>query len=75
MNINFAKTFGCLATRILSKIAARTMIQYLNLFVFTRNMEIIIKEGQEIKRYVPSEEQQSSGKKVKKIGIAYDLEN
>jgi hypothetical protein len=38
-------------------------------------MEIIIKEGQEIKRYVPSEEQQSSGKKVKKIGIAYDLEN
>ncbi|KAA6336928.1 hypothetical protein EZS27_014955 [termite gut metagenome] len=51
------------------------MIQYLNLFVFTRNMEIIIKDGQEIKRYVPPEEQQSSGKKVKKVGIAYDLEN
>ncbi|MDR2843194.1 MAG: hypothetical protein LBV57_00930, partial [Candidatus Symbiothrix sp.] len=34
MNTNFAKTFVGLATRILSKITALTMIQYLNLFLF-----------------------------------------
>ncbi|KAA6338648.1 hypothetical protein EZS27_013370 [termite gut metagenome] len=41
MNTNFAKTFAGLATRILSKITALTMIQYLNLFVFNRNMNCI----------------------------------
>ncbi|KAA6326018.1 hypothetical protein EZS27_024829 [termite gut metagenome] len=41
MNTNFAKTFGGLATRILSKITALTMIQYLNLFLFNRNMNCI----------------------------------
>lgn len=30
------------------------------------NMEIITKEGQEIKRYTPSEEQETSGKRGKK---------
>jgi hypothetical protein len=38
MNINFAKTFEGMATRILSKITAITVIQYLNLFVFNRNI-------------------------------------
>ncbi|MDR2121940.1 MAG: DUF2149 domain-containing protein [Flavobacteriaceae bacterium] len=38
------------------------------------NMEIITKEGNKIDRYVPSQER-SSGKKGKKVGIAYELEN
>jgi predicted ATPase len=33
---NYAKTFECFKTRILSKITALTMIQYLNKFVFLR---------------------------------------
>ncbi|KAA6339131.1 hypothetical protein EZS27_012925 [termite gut metagenome] len=41
MNTNFAKTFGGIATRILSKITALTMMQYLNLFVLNRNMNSI----------------------------------
>lgn len=40
------------------------------------NMEIITKEGQKINRYTPSENQDNaSGKKGKKVGIAYELEN
>lgn len=40
------------------------------------NMEIITKEGQKINRYTPSENQDSrSGKKGKKVGIAYELDN
>ncbi len=39
------------------------------------NMEIITKEGKEITRYKPSENKESSGKKGKKVGIAYELEN
>lgn len=39
------------------------------------NMEIITKEGQKINRYTPSEDQQTSGKKGKKVGIAYELDN
>jgi hypothetical protein len=38
LNINFAKTFEGLVTGILSKITAITVIQYLNLFVFNRNI-------------------------------------
>ncbi len=38
------------------------------------NMEIITKEGNKINKYTPSNEQ-SSGKKGKKVGIAYELEN
>jgi hypothetical protein len=41
MNINFAKTFEGLATRILSKITSITLIQYLNLFVFNRKVNAI----------------------------------
>ncbi|KAA6339037.1 hypothetical protein EZS27_013005 [termite gut metagenome] len=41
MNTNFAKTFGGLATRILLKITELTMIQYLNLVLFNRNMNSI----------------------------------
>ena len=37
------------------------------------NMEIITKEGQEIKRY--SEKQETSGKRGKKVGVAYQLES
>lgn len=40
------------------------------------NMEIITKEGTKINRYTPSENQnESTGKKGKKVGIAYELEN
>ena len=39
------------------------------------NMEIITKEGEKINRYTPSEDQQTSGKLGKKVGIAYELEN
>lgn len=40
------------------------------------NMEIITKEGEKINRYTPSEDTYSqSGKKGKKVGIAYELEN
>lgn len=40
------------------------------------NMEIITKEGQKINRYAPSEDQDAkSGKKGKKVGIAYELDN
>lgn len=39
------------------------------------NMEIITKEGEKIHRYTPSENQESTGKRGKKVGIAYELEN
>ena len=41
------------------------------------NMEIITKEGQKINRYTPSEnqEQKKGGKRGKKVGIAYELDN
>lgn len=39
------------------------------------NMEIITKEGKEIKHYTPSDNQQASGKRGKKVGIAYQLED
>mgnify|MGYP000326252715 CR=1 FL=1 len=40
------------------------------------NMEIITKEGQKINRYTPSEDQDAkSGKKGRKVGIAYELDN
>jgi hypothetical protein len=41
MNVNFAKTFEGLATRIVSKVTALTMIQFLNLFVFNRKINNI----------------------------------
>ena len=41
MNIYFAKTFDGLVTRIISKITAVTMIQYLNIFVFNRKVNAI----------------------------------
>ena len=37
------------------------------------NMEIITKEGQTITKYKPSESQEKSGKKGKKVGIAYEM--
>lgn len=40
------------------------------------NMEIITKEGQKINKYTPSEDQNAKeGKRGKKIGIAYELDN
>ncbi len=40
------------------------------------NMEIITKEGEKINRYTPSKDQENkSGAKGKKVGIAYELEN
>ena len=39
-------------------------------------MEIITKEVQKINRYTPSEDQDAkSGKKGRKVGIAYELDN
>ena len=42
--------------------------------VVKENMEIIMKEGNKINKYTPSE-QQGSGAKGKRVGIAYELEN
>jgi hypothetical protein len=40
------------------------------------NMEIITKEGQQINRYTPSESQDGAdGRRGKRVGIAYELEN
>lgn len=40
------------------------------------NMEIIMKEGNEIKKYTPSgSEARTSGSKGKRVGSAYQLEN
>ena len=39
------------------------------------NMEIITKDGQKINRYTPSENQNQSGKRGKKVGVAYQLES
>lgn len=40
------------------------------------DMEIIIKEGEKIRRYTPSKEQDpQSGRRGKKVGVAYELEN
>lgn len=39
------------------------------------NMEIITKEGNKINKYTPSKEQEKSGKRGKKVGIAYELDN
>lgn len=39
------------------------------------NMEIITKEGEKINRYTPSEDNESSGNKGKRVGVAYELEN
>jgi len=40
------------------------------------NMEIITKEGTQINRYTPSEDQsQADGTRGKRVGIAYELEN
>lgn len=39
------------------------------------NMEIITKEGNKINKYTPSKEQSQSGKKGKKVGVAYELDN
>lgn len=38
------------------------------------DMEIIVKEGNQINRYTPSDEQ-SAGSKGRRVGIAYELEN
>lgn len=39
------------------------------------NMEIITKEGEKINRYTPSEDNDASGNKGKRVGTAYELEN
>lgn len=40
------------------------------------NMEIITKEGRKINRYTPSENQEeNTGRKGRKVGVAYELEN
>lgn len=39
------------------------------------NMEIITREAGQIKRYTPSEEQSQQGKRGRRVGTAYELEN
>ena len=39
------------------------------------NMEIITKEGDIINRYTPAQDQNSSGNKGRRVGVAYELEN
>lgn len=39
------------------------------------NMEIITKEGKQINKYTPSQDQSNSQQKGRKVGIAYELEN
>ena len=39
------------------------------------DMEIIVKQGQNIDRYTPSDDQSKSGQRGKRVGIAYELEN
>ena len=41
----------------------------------SENMEIITKEGNEIKKYTPSEDAPSPGSKGRRVGTAYQLEN
>lgn len=41
----------------------------------TDDMEIITKEGNEVKRYRPSEDPASSGSRGKRVGTAYRLES
>jgi hypothetical protein len=41
----------------------------------TDKMEIITKKGEKITKYSASEEQQSTGQKGRKVGVAYELEN
>lgn len=42
----------------------------------SENMEIIMKEGNKVKKYTPSEtESQASGPKGRRVGSAYQLEN
>ena len=45
-------------------------------YTMVKNMEIITKEGNKINRYTPSEDQdKKEGKRGKKVGIAYELDN
>ncbi len=39
------------------------------------NMEIITKEGEKINRYTPSEDNDKSSNKGKRVGVAYELED
>ncbi len=39
------------------------------------NMEIITKEGEKINRDTPSEDNDNSSNKGKRVGVAYELEN
>ncbi len=39
------------------------------------NMEIITREGEKINRYTPSDDQDVSGNKGRRVGVAYELEN
>lgn len=39
------------------------------------NMEIITKDGEKINRYTPSDDQDKSSDKGKRVGVAYQLEN
>ncbi len=39
------------------------------------DMEIVTKQGQEIKRYTPSEDTEASGRRGRKVGVAYQLDD
>lgn len=39
------------------------------------NMEIITKKGETIEKYTPSEQQNTTGSRGQRVGVAYQLEN
>lgn len=41
----------------------------------SENMEIITKKGEQITKYTANDQQEATGQKGKKVGIAYELEN
>lgn len=40
-----------------------------------QDMEIITKEGQSVKHYIPADQQDGAGRRGRKVGVAYQLDN
>ncbi len=41
----------------------------------TEQMEIITKKGEEIEKYIPSEDTENTGSRGKRVGVAYELDD
>ena len=64
-----------LSTGDIGSMAYNMQVAFSATVVGKENMEIITKEGKKIERYKPSEDQNATGKKGKKVDVAYELEN